>query len=106
MFKVIFLVKRRADMSREDYQAYSTEQHAPIVAGLPGIRKYIVNYSLAANPEDEPVHDGIVELWFDQQADFEAALASDSGQRALADQDNFLDVSRTVVLPVSEITLV
>ena len=106
MFKVIFLVKRRAEMSREDYQAYSTGQHAPIVAGLPGIRRYVVNYSQAASPEEEPVHDGIVELWFDSQADFEAALASDRGQQALADQGNFLDVSKTVVLAVSEVAIV
>lgn len=106
MFKVVFLVKRREGMSREAYQAYSTERHAPIVAGLPGIRRYVVNYSQVGPADDEPAYDGIVELWFDHQGDFETALASERGQQALADQPNFLDVSRTVMLPVSESTVV
>ena len=106
MFKVVFLVNRRADMSRETYQAYSNEQHAPIVAGLPGIRRYVVNYSLEASPEDPPAFDAVVELWFDDQQGFEAALASPRGQQALADQDNFLDTSKTVFLAVDEIAVV
>lgn len=106
MFKVIFLVKRREDLSREAYQAYSNDRHAPIVAALPGIQKYVVNYSFAADAEEEPAYDAVVELWFDQPQDFEAALGSDVGQQALADQENFLDLTRTVVLPVNETSVV
>tara|TARA_R110000772_G_scaffold35451_2_gene85418 strand:- start:18 stop:335 length:318 start_codon:yes stop_codon:yes gene_type:complete len=105
MFKIIFLVKKRSDMSRKAYQAYSTNTHGPLTCGLPGLKKYVINY---AQPSDsgDPLFDGMVELWFDNLSDFERALASDQGQKALADQQNFLDTSQTRMLPVEEIALV
>tara|TARA_R110002110_G_scaffold175019_5_gene378366 strand:+ start:1458 stop:1736 length:279 start_codon:yes stop_codon:yes gene_type:complete len=92
-------------MSRKAYQAYSTNTHGPLTCGLPGLKKYVINY---AQPSDsgDPLFDGMVELWFDNLSDFERALASDQGQKALADQQNFLDTSQTRMLPVEEIALV
>ena len=106
MFKVIFLVKRRPDLSVEAYQSYSTDTHAPLVAVLPGLRRYVVNYAVTADGGDAPAHDGVIELWFDTPGDFEAALGSEAGQRALADQANFLDTSASVMLPVQEHAIV
>lgn len=102
MFKVIFLVKRKAGLSKEQYQAHSDGVHAPIVLTLPELRKYVVNYAISTDAEGDPPHDGVIELWFDSADDFQRALASEQGQQALADQANFLDVSATMMLPVEE----
>ncbi len=100
MFKIIFLVTKRSDMTREAYQAYSTDTHAPLVLKLPGLEKYVVNYGVG----DAPAYDGAIELWFASAEAFQAALGSPEGQAALADQPNFLDTDKTVMLPVQELT--
>ena len=102
MFKVIFLVKRRPDWSFAQYQRYSDETHVHLVCQLPGIRRYVVNYASAADGQEAPPHDGVIELGFDDAAAFQHALQSKQGQQALADQSNFLDTAATQMLPVTE----
>ncbi|REJ86094.1 MAG: EthD family reductase [Acidobacteria bacterium] len=105
MMKVVFLVKRRGDLTVEEYRQYSTDVHAPMVTGLPGLRRYVVNYSLALDESQAPAYDGLVELWFESAEAFQSAMASDAGQAAVADQANFLDTGQTVMLVVDEVSL-
>ena len=61
MAKVIFVLQRRAGLTREQALAqWSGEQHAAIVGKLPGLTRYIQNHVDAAPAE--PVCDGIGEL--------------------------------------------
>lgn len=105
MMKVVFLVTRRAGMTTEDYQDYSTRIHAPLVTKLPGLERYVVNYSQPLPGADAPAYDGMVELWFESPDAFEKAMSSHDGQAAVADQANFLDPSKTVMLVVEEVEL-
>src|ERR1700761_1402459 len=63
MAKVIFVLQRRAGLTREQALAqWSGEQHVAIVGKLPGLTRYIQNHVDSAPAE--PVCDGIGELWF------------------------------------------
>jgi len=102
MTKIVFLVKKHPDLSRAEYQRYSTEIHSPIVMRLPGLQKYTVNYVLPANPEEKVPYDGMVELWFESSEALQKAFASEVFQEASADLPNFLDTTQQMVSFVVE----
>lgn len=80
MFKAIILLSRRDDMSPEDFRRWWIDEHAPLAAQLPGLRRLVFN--LVGDPGDV---DGVSELWFDSEADVHAAYATELGQRVAAD---------------------
>jgi uncharacterized protein (TIGR02118 family) len=79
-FKAIILLSRRDDMSAEGFQQWWLHEHAPLAAQLPGVRRIVFNAS-----SDSADFDGVSELWFDSQADFEGAYASELGKAVAAD---------------------
>jgi hypothetical protein len=42
--KVIVLMPRRGDMSREDFPQCLRETHLPLAAKVPGLRRLVVNW--------------------------------------------------------------
>jgi len=61
-------LKRRADMSREEFGRWWLERHVPYVRKFPDVRRYRVSL-VESGPES--IVDGIAEVWFD---DFESLL--------------------------------
>lgn len=100
MFKAIILLKRSDAASASEFRAWWLEQHAPLARQLPNVRKAVFN--LAQNEDAE--FDGVSELWFDSQQDFEAAYQSEIGKSVAADSMN--NVSRRERLLVSEHAIV
>ena len=81
-FKAIILLTRAEGVTHEQFADWWLKQHAPLAKQLPNLRKGVFN--LVENPvEGDP--DGVSELWFDTQADFEAAYASEIGKSVVAD---------------------
>ena len=80
MFKAIILLTRRDDMSAEAFADWWLVRHAPLARTLPGLRR--LTFNLVTNGGSI---DGVSELWFDSQAAFEAAYASDVGKAVAAD---------------------
>lgn len=100
-FKAIILLYRRADASHEQFVQWWLGQHQPLARQLPKLRKGVFN--VVESPADgEP--DGVSELWFDSQADFEAAYASEIGQQVVA--DSMANVSSRVRMFVAENVIV
>jgi uncharacterized protein (TIGR02118 family) len=100
--RVIVLLPRRGDMSREDFQQYLRETHLPLVTKLPGLRRSVLNWVLPDPNEPPPAYDAVAEDWFDDPAAMGAALTSPEGQAVAADVPNFLDPSRFALLVVEE----
>lgn len=112
MIKLVFCLHRLPSLTREQFQAYWCDRHAPLVqshAATLRIRRYVQLHSLAegdplnealrasrGGPED---YDGIAELWWDSIEDLAAATASDEGRRAslalLDDERRFIDLARS-----------
>ena len=77
MVKLVFSLRRRPEMTREEFQAYWRDRHAPLVARHSDalrIRRYVQTHAgdtelddaLSGPRESEPHHyDGVAELWFD-----------------------------------------
>lgn len=100
MFKVVSLFKRRPDLSVEAFQHYWRHTHGPLVAQRPEIRRYVQSSALLQGyRKGELLFDGIDERWFDSADAYRTHLREGAAAIA-ADQKNFLDLSRTVVMPV------
>jgi len=97
MFKAMILLKRRDDMTFAAFTDWWLREHAPLAAALPGVRG--VHFNLVAG-DGGGAFDGVSELWFDSQADFEAAYASAHGQAVAA--DSMAHVSRRERVVVGE----
>ena len=109
MVKLIYCLRRRPELSLEQFQAYWFEKHAPLVrrhAKTLGIRRYVQSHTLAPPASDAirasrlgpEAYDGVAELWFDSleaingigDADFQAA-----GLALLEDERQFIDLANS-----------
>jgi uncharacterized protein (TIGR02118 family) len=100
--KVVVLLPRRSDMSREDFERYMRGTHLPLVAQMPGIRRLVMNWVLPDPNGPEPAYDAVAEDWFDDAQAMGAALASPEGKAVVDDTPNFLDMSRFRLLVTDE----
>ena len=95
MYHIVFLVKRKADMTQEQFVDYWINQHTPLTAQVPGLREYRC-YPLIASADDRTVpFDAVAYCAFDNEASCKAALASDEMAAAGADAVNFQTVDGT-----------
>ena len=83
MLKVISLLKRKEELSFEEFRKWALEEHPPLGKKLPGIRKYRMSVVLEDNP-DLPC-DAVSEFWFDDDAARQAAFATEAGKAAGGD---------------------
>lgn len=111
MIKLVFTLSRRPDMTREEFQAYWREQHAPLVARHAEalrIRRYVQTHAQtselataqsAARGSEADLYDGQAELWWDSLDDVAAAVSTPAGQQAaielLEDERRFIDLERS-----------
>ncbi len=110
MIKLTFALMRLPQLSREAFQAYWFERHAPLVASVREalkIRRYVQLHSL---PEADSADlravrggpegfDGVAQLWWDS-LEAMASLAADpaaaeAGRLLLEDERKFIDLSRS-----------
>ena len=106
MFKTMFFLHRRNGTSVEEFQRYSREVHVPMVARVPGLERYVINHAVANPAGYAAACDAVAELWFGSQEVFQLALVSPEGVTVLADQANYLDLTRTHVLIMDEAEVV
>ena len=80
MLKVFSLIKRRDDMSLDEFRDWILNEHAPKGRELPGLRQYHV--SVIDTDDDALPYHAVTELYFDDEDAFKAAFASDAGRAA------------------------
>jgi uncharacterized protein (TIGR02118 family) len=118
MIKLVFCVRRRADLSREEFQRHWRETHAPLVrerGAVLGVRRYVQVHTLPAGTSaalagsravEEEEYDGVAELWWDSLEALGAAVATPEGQRAgaelLEDERRFIDLARSPIFLAEE----
>jgi uncharacterized protein (TIGR02118 family) len=96
MFKAIILLARKEGMAKEEFREWWLGAHAELALSLPGLRGLRFNVV----ESEDAAYDGISELWFDSREAFEAAYASEHGQRVAA--DSLANVGRRERLFVNE----
>jgi uncharacterized protein (TIGR02118 family) len=101
MFKIITILKRKPGMSVEKFQEYWRHSHGPLMMKRPEVRRYIQSAALLQGyRKGELLFDGIGEVWLDSAEAFEAFLNGPGAAEMSSDEVNFLDRSRTVLMPV------
>jgi uncharacterized protein (TIGR02118 family) len=109
MLKLVFTLRRREDMTREEFQRYWRDQHAPRVAKHADtlrIKRYVqvhardtdLDEAVSAQRGTPLRHfDGVAELWWESMDDLMAAYGSEEGQAAsqelLEDERRFIDLA-------------
>jgi uncharacterized protein (TIGR02118 family) len=105
MSKVIFILQRRPDTTREQCLAHWTgDRHVSLVRKIPGLTGWVQNRVVSA-PAEPASCDGIGELWFDGDAAMQKALSSAEMAAAVEDAKAFLDMERTGLVIVDERTV-
>jgi uncharacterized protein (TIGR02118 family) len=117
MVKLIFCLRRRSDISEEEFHRYWRDEHGPLVArhaSTLGIRRYVqlhtvpgpVNQLLAATRHSPEAYDGVAELWFDSADALTASAGSDEGLAAASelagDERRFIDHTRSPLFVADE----
>jgi uncharacterized protein (TIGR02118 family) len=110
MIKLTFCLTRLPGLSREEFQDYWINTHAPLVASVAQalrIRRYVQTHSYPAaasealragrgGPGD---YDGVAELWFDSLdavvAKGERPEAREAGLLLLEDERRFIDLAKS-----------
>ena len=121
MIKIVFCLRRRPNLSFEDFDRYWRDRHGPLVAGFSKvlrIRRYVQSSRLtndladmAASIRDAPApYDGVAELWFESWDDLRAGFETDAGRAAgralLEDERNFIDLANSPIFFTEERELV
>jgi hypothetical protein len=111
VIRLVFLLRRRPELSLADFSAYWRDVHAPLVASHQqhlGVLRYTQSHRLdddthtrlaGARGTMEAPYDGVAELWWHSEDAIAAVGATDAGRRAgealLADEARFIDLPRS-----------
>jgi uncharacterized protein (TIGR02118 family) len=94
VLKFFFVLRRRPDITSEEFYEYWRTTHGPIVAKLPGLVRYVqhqvTSLARAEYAQDEPPIDGVVETWWESQQALEKVQQSPELQAVVADEINFM----------------
>jgi uncharacterized protein (TIGR02118 family) len=118
MIRLVYVVRRLPNMTREEFQGYWRDNHGPLVSGYASamkIRRYIQTHTID-DPRNEMVreqrgtlepYDGVADLWWDNEDVLAEAGLSEEGQQASAalfeDERNFIDFSRSTMYFATEV---
>lgn len=104
MFKVVTLLKRRPELSVESFQVHWRDRHGPLAAQGVGLRRYVQSHALLQGyRKGDLLFDGIEEMWFDSQAHYDVFMQSSLQEALRRAEDEFLDLTRKVTMPVEVI---
>lgn len=105
MYPVVFLVKRRADLTPEAFADYWIGTHTPFTANVPGLRAYR-RYPASGPRERTPPFDGVAVLSFDDEVAYRAGVAGPEFAAAIGDAPTFQDTVATTSFFAAEHTVV
>jgi hypothetical protein len=108
MIRLVFALRKKPDLTRDEFQEYWLTQHAPLVASFAtdlNIHRYVQTHTLndpaneaaqRARGEMEPAYDGVAELWWESEQELAQTLLTKPAQRAgqalLEDESRFIDL--------------
>jgi uncharacterized protein (TIGR02118 family) len=120
MIKLVYIVRKRDDISFKDFSAYWLEKHGPLVRSFAKAiraRKYVQSHTVALETGDAiaqsrgmpPGFDGITEVWWDSLDEVNAGFSTPEGQEAgrvlVADEARFVDLKRSYIFLTEEHTI-
>jgi uncharacterized protein (TIGR02118 family) len=95
MYKCVWLIRFRPDLDPAEVRERWRTSHGALALEVPGIRRYVQNHWVAETDGFGRGWDGSVDVWFDDRAAFDAALASPEWAALLEDDARLFDRSDT-----------
>jgi uncharacterized protein (TIGR02118 family) len=110
MIKLTFVLTRLPSLTREEFQSYWFNHHAPLVASVKDvlrIRRYVQMHSLPTELSEPLRHarkgpegyDGVAQLWWDSLDDMQLSgsdpAAAEAGRMLLEDERKFIDLPKS-----------
>ena len=117
MIKLSFCLRRLPHLSREEFQRYWFDTHAPLVrkqAEALRIQRYVQTHTVLGDAADSlrasrggpPAYDGVAELWWNSLDDVMAAMSSpagiEGGRILLEDERKFIDLANSPLFWANE----
>jgi uncharacterized protein (TIGR02118 family) len=117
MIKLVFNIRRRADVEPAEFYRYWKDEHGPLVRSVApdiGVVRYVqshtidtpINELLQASRDTQPRYDGVAELWWESIDSFVAAQSSPEAQAAAAklleDEARFIDFASATIFLTEE----
>ena len=100
MIKMTILLRRKPQMSHDEFVTYHRENHAPLFCSMPEVkqhvRRYVQCHALGEQFPGIPDYhiDGSTELWFDDVASAAAVFTSSNYMATIRpDEEEFLDLA-------------
>jgi uncharacterized protein (TIGR02118 family) len=96
LVKLVYCICRKSGLGREEFIRYWADVHGPLGARIPGLRKLVHSYAMAAPGDSRPADfDGMAELWFDNLEAIVEARRSPEWAASTADEVHFVDPARS-----------
>lgn len=121
MIKLTFCLIRLPHLSRQQFQDYWRDTHAPLVMEhrqALGFRQYVQSHTISdaarlplalSRGSGGLDYDGVAQFWWDDMATLGAAGATPEGQRAgellLEDERRFIDLARSPIFLSHDVTI-
>jgi len=112
MVKLFAVLRRRQDMSTEEFVAHWRDVHGPLIAGEPTLARHIVRYEQHVRHRPEALSgtedvDGVAVQWFESMDDFVGFVSEPKYAELIApDERRFLDLDRLEYVICEEPTVV
>jgi uncharacterized protein (TIGR02118 family) len=103
--KQFSFVRRRSDLSVDQFRRYWWDTHAPLAIDLPGLVRYVqcVTTDGIYRTDREPEVDDVTVVWFDSFDAMRATPTTATFKAIVHDQEEFLDVSSLLSLVTTEL---
>ena len=103
MIKIVAVIRKKPELTREQFLEHWNVEHPEFVRKLPGIRRYRQNPAIEHSKEWP--FDGMAELWFDSVKDVAVAYAGAEAEALFEHETSFLDDMQWFIAEESEIDL-
>jgi uncharacterized protein (TIGR02118 family) len=98
MIKLSILIKRKPELSLDQFRAHWKDIHGPLFSSQPEVKRYVKKYvqvhSTGKHLEQFPVapFDGIAEIWFEKMEDIDQIFGTSNYLKTIApDEALFID---------------
>lgn len=118
MIKLVYVIRKRADVSEKDFHEYWLTKHGPLVRSFAKsmrAKRYVQSHTVheeagqqirGTRPKMKETYDGITEVWWDSLEDFssggDAAERAKAGGALLEDESKFIDFERSSIFMTEE----
>ena len=118
MIKLVYVIRKRADVSEKDFHEYWLKTHGPLVRGFAKsmrAKKYVQSHTVfedagkqirGTRPKMKETYDGITEVWWDTVEDFSGGGAvqerAEAARALLEDESKFIDFERSSIFLTEE----